>query len=308
MNPDTTSRPIVAADGRRVVRVTGEDRHRFLDATLSQALADIPAATVRQALWLDVHAAPLAALDVVALGSGDALLLVVDAAGVPTITDVLANRTFLSDAVFTLEDSLVVAVRGTGLDVVGAGSVDEHDDVIIVGRRDGLDLIGQADAVHRWLRAHDLEVQGDDDALWDHEVRHGIPRFGIDLVAPHLPEEAGVLATHVHLAKGCYPGQEAVARMWMLGRPRRRLVVLDLDGPAEPGDEVGTGRDRLTVTRCTHGSPWAALAYAPAATEVGDDVVAPTWRGRVTAIVGAQLAQPGADPAVTQRRNRARGA
>ncbi|MCW2607313.1 MAG: folate-binding protein YgfZ [Frankiales bacterium] len=56
------------------------------------------------------------------------------------------------------------------------------------------------------------------------------PRFGLDTDHRTLPHEVGWLATAVHLDKGCYRGQESVARVYNLGRPPRRTVLLHLDG------------------------------------------------------------------------------
>jgi tRNA-modifying protein YgfZ len=61
-------------------------------------------------------------------------------------------------------------------------------------------------------------VDADDAQARSWRVATGRPAWGSEVAPPHLPEELGLLPTHVHLAKGCYPGQEAVARMWMLGR------------------------------------------------------------------------------------------
>jgi folate-binding protein YgfZ len=82
-----------------------------------------------------------------------------------------------------------------------------------------------------------------------------VPRFGLDTDHRTIPHEVGWIETAVHLNKGCYRGQETVARVHNLGHPPRRLVFLNLDGsedrlPAhgdpvelagdEPGDEQRT--------------------------------------------------------------------
>lgn len=71
------------------------------------------------------------------------------------------------------------------------------------------------------------------------------PRAGVDTDHRTIPHETGWLASAVHLAKGCYRGQETVARVHNLGRPPRRLVLLHLDGLAEqlpaPGTPVRLG-------------------------------------------------------------------
>jgi folate-binding protein YgfZ len=71
------------------------------------------------------------------------------------------------------------------------------------------------------------------------------PRFGVDTDHRTIPNELEWLRTAVHLEKGCYRGQETVARVHNLGRPPRRLVLLHLDGVSEelpaPGTAVQAG-------------------------------------------------------------------
>ncbi|HYP44906.1 MAG TPA: glycine cleavage T C-terminal barrel domain-containing protein [Propionibacteriaceae bacterium] len=64
-------------------------------------------------------------------------------------------------------------------------------------------------------------------------IADGVPRIGVDTDARTIPNEIGLLGVAVHLDKGCYRGQETVARVHTLGRPPRRLVRLHLDGTAE---------------------------------------------------------------------------
>jgi len=75
------------------------------------------------------------------------------------------------------------------------------------------------------------------------------PRWGVDTDERTIPNEVAWLVTAVHLEKGCYRGQETVARVHNLGRPPRRLVMLNLDGSADrlpvPGDPVTTGQGRV---------------------------------------------------------------
>jgi folate-binding protein YgfZ len=79
---------------------------------------------------------------------------------------------------------------------------------------------------------HDKPLAG----TWAYEARRiaaGVPRIGVDTDARTIPNEIGLLGVAVHLEKGCYRGQETVARVHTLGRPPRRLVRLHLDGTAE---------------------------------------------------------------------------
>jgi folate-binding protein YgfZ len=76
---------------------------------------------------------------------------------------------------------------------------------------------------------------------WAYEalrIARGEPRFGLDTDHKTIPNEVGWIGTAVHLDKGCYRGQETVARVHTLGRPPRRLVLLHLDGSVDhvPGN------------------------------------------------------------------------
>ena len=81
-----------------------------------------------------------------------------------------------------------------------------------------------------------------------------VPRFGLDTDHRTIPHEVGWIETAVHLNKGCYRGQETVARVHNLGHPPRRLVFLNLDG----------SEDRLPA----HGNP-VELAGGEQGTTVG---------------------------------------
>jgi len=79
--------------------------------------------------------------------------------------------------------------------------------------------------------------------MWAYEARRiaaGVPRVGVDTDHRTIPNEAGLIGVAVHLDKGCYRGQETVARVHTLGRPPRRLVRLHLDGSVDALPEPGT--------------------------------------------------------------------
>jgi folate-binding protein YgfZ len=78
-----------------------------------------------------------------------------------------------------------------------------------------------------------VDEAGEPVGLWAFEalrIAAGLPRFGFETDHRTIPHEVGWLETAVHLDKGCYRGQETVARVHNLGRPPRRLVLLHLDG------------------------------------------------------------------------------
>jgi len=84
---------------------------------------------------------------------------------------------------------------------------------------------------------------GDPVGLWAWEalrIEAGLVRVGLDTDEKTIPNEAGLLGVAVHLDKGCYRGQETVARVHTLGRPPRRLVMLHLDGSVDHLPPHGT--------------------------------------------------------------------
>jgi folate-binding protein YgfZ len=117
-------------------------------------------------------------------------------------------------------------------------------------------------------------------------IEHGRPRYGIDMSDENLPGEAGIVERAVSFTKGCYVGQEPVARMFHKGHPNRHLRVLLLSDVPEPGTVVtAAGKEVGRVTSAgvspTHGP--IAMAILRREVEPGDDVTA----GPATAKVAA---------------------
>ena len=102
-----------------------------------------------------------------------------------------------------------------------------------------------------WSRATSCtayaEAAGPACGLWAFEalrIARGEPRLGVDTDHRTIPNEVGWIGSAVHLDKGCYRGQETVARVHTLGRPPRRLTLLHLDGSREP---AARGRRRAAA-------------------------------------------------------------
>jgi folate-binding protein YgfZ len=72
-------------------------------------------------------------------------------------------------------------------------------------------------------------------------VEHGRPRYGIDIDDTVIPQEAGLNERAVSFTKGCYVGQETVARLYYRGKPNRRLMGLRLSEPVASGTELRLG-------------------------------------------------------------------
>ena len=313
-----------ASGAAQVIEVTGADRLTHLDATTTQALAEARPGGATATLVLDANGNPLAVCDVLVLP--DRVWLVTPGPDVTAVVmELIAGRTFLADASFTVLDHAVARVAvpaalaqraWSGTSVVpepGTVRSTPTGDTALAADADGvLTIAGPQAELDRMLDA--LRGAGAADAdprtadAW--RVEAGRPLWGVELSPPHLPEELGLLPTHVHLAKGCYPGQEAVARMWMLGRPRRRLARVRLDGDEghlaalAAGTTLGEGRTTVTLTTL---APPAALAFIPGGSAVGDVLEVDATSGvrvEVVALIGDDLVPPGHDPAMRRRRDR----
>lgn len=113
--------------------------------------------------------------------------------------------------------------------------------------KDAVDLLVAREALQQWWDR--LTGAGATRAgIWAFDalrVESLRPRFGVDTDERAIPHEMGWINTAAHVAKGCYRGQETVAKVHNVGRPPRRMVLLHLDGSPEvypePGDPVHSG-------------------------------------------------------------------
>ena len=124
-------------------------------------------------------------------------------------------------------------------------------------------------------------------------VEHGRPRYGVDLDDSVIPQEAGLNERAVSFTKGCYVGQETVARLFYRGKPNRHLRGLKLSAPVEPGTtlvlgEKEVGRVTSAVVSPVHGP--IALAIVRRQAEPGDTLPA----GDATAEV-VETSRPASD-------------
>ncbi len=285
-----------------VIRVTGHDRLAYLHSLLSQHLEEARAGTVADFLYLDAKGTALAE-GRAAVRSGD-VLLVTPVDVTPSLADALGRYTFLLDA--AAEDVTaswrLVSVRGpeTG-DLPGARSqamtaAPHGDGLVIRDRSGGVDYLGPAG----WVTARIAELGLPEASAVDWErwrIRSAQPAWAREIVAGRRTQELGLLPTHVHLRKGCYPGQESIAKTWNLGRPRRALCVVEFDGAVPPDGDVQVGPKTGVITSAApDGARMVALALLPVdrAGTVPDEVDADGVPGRVLRRVGADLPQPGA--------------
>jgi tRNA-modifying protein YgfZ len=144
---------------------------------------------------------------------------------------------------------------------------EEHRVFVVFGEADGIPTADYGESAVEVLDA-DLEPTLGDDELERFRIEAGTPRWGFEIDERVLPAEAGLVERAVSFSKGCYPGQEPIARLHYRGHVNRRLRVLEVEGdPPAPGAEIRLGEK--VVGRVTSAVPGRALGYVRA--EVADD-------------------------------------
>jgi tRNA-modifying protein YgfZ len=150
---------------------------------------------------------------------------------------------------------------------------------LAVGTRDGIDLI--AKRVEAGLLREALIAAGAVEvgpgAAEVVRIEAGTPRFGAEMSAETMPAEAGIVDDAVSFTKGCYIGQEPVARLHYKGRPNRQLRGLELSAAAAPGASLKLGEKEVG--------------------RIGSACVSPA-RGPIALAIVRREAEPGAELAV----------
>jgi folate-binding protein YgfZ len=215
------------------VRVHGPDAAEYLNRMLTN---DVPETGSVDALLLTPKARVIAPLLVWRRGDGDYLLLTE-----PELGDVV--RAHLTRMRFAAKCDI---------------ELEEHTSTVVFGEADGIPNRDYGRAAVEVLDAG-LEATLDGDELERLRIEAGTPRFGREIDDRVLPAEAGLDERAISFDKGCFPGQEPVARQRYRGKVNRRLRVLEVDGAPEPETPVAyVGKD---VGRVTSSVPGLALAY-----------------------------------------------
>ncbi len=221
------------------MRVAGPDAEDFLQRMVSNDVTAAPC----QALLLTPKARVIAPLVVVRRGPEDFLLLTEPGLG-EAVRSTLARARFAAKVEIEPEEhrSVIVFGEGTGIpnDDYGEPAVEVLDD-----------------SIEPTLSADELERL---------RVEAGTPAWGTEIDDRILPAEAGLTERAVSFTKGCYPGQEPIARLQHRGKVNRRLRLLEIDS-ASSGEEITYAGK--TVGRVTSAIPGRALAYVR--TEVPED-------------------------------------
>ncbi len=197
---------------REVIRVSGPDRLTWLHSLTTQFLENLAPRTPTAALILSPQGHVEHAM--YGVDDGESFTAHVEPGQAAALVEWLDRMRFMMRVeVRDVTEELAVTWRPSA-------------------RVDGAPYSGYELVPRRELAAY-AEAAGPACGMWAFEalrIARGEPRLGLDTDHRTIPNEAGWIGTAVHLDKGCYRGQETVARVHTLGKPPRRLTMLHLDG------------------------------------------------------------------------------
>ncbi|HUA42317.1 MAG TPA: folate-binding protein [Streptosporangiaceae bacterium] len=238
---------VVDRSHRGVLRITGPDRLGWLHSLTTQHLEQFAPGASAEALVLS----PQGHIEhhLILTDDGSATWIHVEPGTAGPLLEFLTSMRFMLrvEPEDVSAEYAVVSLLGPGVPPSSEETPSSAERALPGIRVDagfGTDLIvprGELAAVARGLRSAGAALAG----TWAYEalrIAAGRPRIGLDTDHRTIPHEVGWIETAVHLDKGCYRGQETVARVHNLGHPPRRLVLLHLDGSEDRlpghGDQV----------------------------------------------------------------------
>jgi folate-binding protein YgfZ len=233
---------------RSYVRVAGPDAADFLERMVSNEVASLAPGESREALLLTSKARVIAPFVVLRRDADDFVLLTE-----PDLGDVVRSQ--LLRARFAAKCEV---------------EPEEHTSTIVLGDGDGIPTSDYGVPARELLDAG--EADADAEELERLRIEAGTPRFGREIDDRVLPAEAGLVERAVSFTKGCYPGQEPIARLHYRGQANRRLAVLELEPDHVPAFDAELLRGEKTVGRVTSAVPGLGLGYVRREVEDGADL------------------------------------
>ena len=240
---------------RGKLALTGAEAKAFLQGQLTNDIEALAPGTGCYAAYLTHKGKMLG--DVRVLDAGEELLLDCERVALQDLFTMIRRFNLGRDVELhkrTLESGLLSLIGPAARRVAGAGDLpaDEHAHraaelggapVRLIATDLGLDVLCAAHDTERVAAA--LVAAGaeavSEAAAEIRRVETGRPRYGVELNDTVIPQEAGLNARAVSFEKGCYVGQETVARLFYRGKPNRHLRGLRLSGATEPGAVLRLG-------------------------------------------------------------------
>jgi folate-binding protein YgfZ len=212
---------------RAIIKISGKDRLSWLHSLTTQYLEKLEPGIWQEALILD----PKGHLEYqfYLVDDAEATFLHLDQISAPPLLEYLEKMKFMLDvSVSSVSDSYAI-LKAPGLS-------DEIGGPYALLPRSELEATKQAfSKVATQVGIWALEAE---------RIAMGRARIGFDSDHKSIPNELGLLNRAVHMAKGCYRGQETVAKVFNLGHPPRRLVLLHLDGSSV---DIPNSKDPITL-------------------------------------------------------------
>jgi folate-binding protein YgfZ len=294
---------LIDRSDRGKLALTGGEAKEFLHGQVSNDIEGLEPGTGCYATFLTPKGKMLGDLRV--LDTGDELLLDCERVALQELFNMIRRFKLGRDVELhkrTLESALLSLIGPGARAVAGDVPAAEHAHraaelggapVRLIATDLGVDVLCAAADLEA-VRAALLDagaVPAGEEVAEVRRVETGRPRYGIDLDDSVIPQEAGLNERAVSFTKGCYVGQETVARLHYRGKPNRHLRGLRLDGPAAPGDVLSLGEREVgrlgsVVESPVHG--WIALALVRREAEPGATVTA---GGRTATVVELPFAQ-----------------
>jgi hypothetical protein len=217
--PNQEQKALVAGDAwadlshRGVISISGKDRLTWLHALTTQHLEKLEVATWVEALILDVQGHVIDQLFLV--DDGQSVWLHLEKERVAPVIEYLSKMKFMLAVEVKDESDNYAVLRAPGMaDAIGGPYA-------LVPRNELKETTNAFNKSHTQVGIWALEAE---------RVAAGRARLLFEVDHKSIPNELGFLNKSVHMNKGCYRGQETVAKVFNLGQPPRRLVLLHLDG------------------------------------------------------------------------------
>ncbi len=273
-------RAVTDRSARGFVRVQGRDAGKLLQGIVTSDVDALDVGRAQPSLLLTPKARVVADLTILRIAE-DAFILACEAQAHDPVSQTLRRYRLASKA--SIEDA-----RGqlAALGFLGAGTNGQlatravanwptDDGLWPLPFALGIELVGPADAVaDAWIRLRqDGASPVGAEALELLRIDAGVPRLGAELDESVFPAEAGVVERAISFTKGCYLGQETVARMHYRGHPNRRLRRLAFDGavPAAAAPLRDGAREVGRVTSAAALPDGRVVGLGYVRRDVGDD-------------------------------------
>ncbi len=216
-----------------VLVLRGDDAGEFLNGQVTNDVAALEDGESKYALLLNPKGKLRA--DMTIARDGDETLVITSQAHLPAIRHTI--DTFRIGYFFSTEDA---TGEWSLIQLVGTEAPQTAIPLVELTSPLGVDLLvenTEAEALLDELISAGIQ-ELTEDQLIAARIANAVPVFGAELTEDTFPAEAGLEARAVSFEKGCYVGQETVARMHYKGKPNRHLRILSADEPIEPGAKV----------------------------------------------------------------------